>query len=113
MGRFCLCTICIQVLSLLIPSRPVALSLLTCLHANLDVRPWLSFSEICVNLNLLHRQGRGHRAIQGWQVKATGEGPLLPAAGFLELHRRTCLLPLVLSVTKDTRSQGFWGDHHC
>lgn len=61
-------------------TRPVALSLLTCLHANLDVRPWLCFSEICANLNLLHRQGRGHKATRGWQeAVAAAERPLLPS----------------------------------
>lgn len=34
--------------------------------------------EICVHLNLL-RQVRGRSATQGWQVKATAEGPLCPS----------------------------------
>ena len=61
-------------------TQPVAFSLLTShLHANLDVCPWLCFLEICAHLNLLHRQGRGHRVTQGWQVKATAEDPLCPS----------------------------------
>lgn len=40
--------------------------------------PLAVLSGICVNLNLPHRQGRGRSAAQGWQVKATAEGPLCP-----------------------------------
>lgn len=93
---------------------PVALSLLTCLHANLDVRPWLCLSEICVNRNLLHRQGRGHSVTQGWQVKATAEGLLLlPGCLAAGTAQQGLPLPTVPFAIKDTHSQGFWGSHHC